>query len=540
MARAVLAAVCLFLLGASAAFGRDTLWTRRYEGTRDGYARALLVDRKDNVIAVGTCLGAGTGNDVVVVKYGPDGAMKWSTTIAGPGASSDEARTAALDSLGNIYVTASTGIFPDLDILTIKLTPSGTESWRRTWTGTSNKADVPAGIVVDSAGNAYVTGYTTAASGLTGWVTMKYESDSGLPLWTVVRPGEGGGIDAPAAIALGPGGTPYVTGCSPREKKEDYVTVKYSTDGVEQWTSFYDYSGNATDQAVAIAVDADGNAYVTGRSATAPPPDGLNQYATVKYDNDSGAQVWAQRYAGTGGQNSATAIALGDSTVYVTGTSQGAEGDNDYATVAYDKTGGNQLWATRFNGPAGKDDDPVGIAVPPHGMILVTGTSINKKGTGDFATLRYTAAGRKAWVARYASPFGDVTARAIAYDGHSNPIVLGTGFGGAYYGFVIVKYDSSAFGGIGDLGPAVPRRSGTDLAPNPARNWTDVQQSLSGAVPAAISLLGGDGRTVRMQPFDGQTGVQSQLDLTDPASDGYLVRLDAAGRHATSRLVVEQ
>ena len=502
MTRAVLTAACLFLLGAGTALAGDTLWTRRYEGTRDGYARALLVDRKDNVIVVGTCLGAGTGNDVVVVNYSPDGALHWSTTIAGPGASSDEARAAALDSLGDIYVTASTGIFPDLNILTIKLTPSGTESWRRSWAGRSDKADVPAGIVVDSAGNAYVTGYTTAANGLTGWVTTKYESDSGLPLWTVVRLGEGGGIDAPAAIALGPGGTPYVTGCSPSVKKEDYVTVKYSTDGVEQWASFYDYSGNATDQAVAIAVDAAGDAYVTGRSATAPPPDGLNQYATVKYDNNSGAQVWAQRYVGTGGQNSATAIALGDSTVYVTGSSQGSAGVDDYATIAYDKSSGNESWTTRFDGTPAKTDEPAGIVVLPSGMILVTGTSVNRKDKGDFATLRYTAAGKKAWVARYDSPFGDVTATAIAYDSHSNPIVLGTGFGGAYYGFVIVKYNSSAFGGIGDLGPAVPRQPGMRLSPNPVG-----------------------------QPW---------LDLTDPASDVYLVRLDAAGRHATSHLVVQR
>ncbi|MCX6841184.1 MAG: SBBP repeat-containing protein [candidate division WOR-3 bacterium] len=498
MTRAVLTAACLFLLGASAAPARDTLWTRRYQGTLDGYARALLVDRQDNVIVVGTCLGAATGNDVVVVKYGPGGDLQWSATFAGPGASGDEARAAALDSLGDIYVTASTGVFPDVNILTIKLTPSGTESWRRAWAGRSNRADVPAGIVVDSAGNAYVTGYTTAANGLTGWVTMKYESDSGLPLWTVVRPGEGGGRDAPTAIALGPGGTPYVTGCSPRVNKEDYVTVKYSTDGVEQWASFYDYSGNATDQAVAIAVDAAGDAYVTGRSATAPPPDGLNQYATVKYAGDSGAQMWVARYTGTGGHNSARAIALGDSAVYVTGSSQRAEGDDDYATVAYDKTGGSQLWATRFNGPAGKNDDPVGIAVLPHGMILVAGTSINKNDKGDFTTLRYTAAGKKAWAARYASPFGDVTARTIAYDGHCNPIVLGTGFGGAYYGFVVVKYDSSAFGGLGDLGPALPRRSGTCLSPNPAGNWTNITQSLSGAVPAIVSLLGVDGRMTRL------------------------------------------
>jgi hypothetical protein len=76
------------------------------------------------------------------------------------------------------------------------------------------------------------------------------------------------------------------------------------------------------------------------------------------------------------------------------------------------------------------------------------------------------------------------------------------------------------------------------LAPNPARNWTSITQSLSDAAPAIVSLLGVDGRMVRTQRFDGQTDAPSRLDLTGLPSGVYIVRLDAAGRHATQRLVV--
>jgi len=535
--RAVLTAACLLLLGTSMALAADTLWTRRYDGQgrRDDYAKTVLVDQDDNVIVVGTCMGTSSGNDVGVVKYDSAGNQMWFATIAGPGASDEEAKGAALDPDGNIYITASTGLYPDFDIMTVKYTSQGTEYWRRTYAGTGGRADVPVGIAVDTLGNSYVTGYTIAAGDSSGWVTMKRSNGNGSPLWTAIRIG-----GLPAAIALGPDNAVYVTGYSAPEYLEDYATVKYSTDGVEQWASFYDYSDNATDQAVAITVDAAGNAYVTGTSASAPPPGGLNQYATVKYANDSGAEMWVARYAGEDGNNAPAAIALGTSAVYVTGSSQGPAGDDDYATVAYDKNSGSQLWATRFDGPAGKDDDAADLAVLPSGMILVTGTCIDFDDKGDFVTVRYTAAGEQEWVLRYNSSFdNDDVAAAVTFDGHSNPTIAGSSFGSGYYDFLTIKYDSAPTGSA-EFKPAAPSRPRMCLAPNPARNWTNVQQSLSGAAPAIVSLLGVDGRVVRTQRLDGQTGGSSRIDLTGLASGVYVVRLDAAGRHATSRLVVQQ
>ncbi|MCX6841187.1 MAG: SBBP repeat-containing protein [candidate division WOR-3 bacterium] len=528
MTRTVLTAACLFLMGTSMALADDTLWTRYFPGDRDCYGRTLLVDHDDNIIAVGTCLGAGSGNDVGVVKVSPDGTRLWFVTVAGPGAYNDEAKGAALDPDGNIYVTASSGLYPDFDIMTVKLDPTGSEVWSRNWGGPDNKQDVPAGIAVDTAGNSYVTGYTTAANGLTDWVTMKLAPDSGLPLWTVVRLSEGGGFNYPTAIAVGPDGSPYVTGYNQRVHLEDYATVKYNTDGVEQWASFYNYSGNGTDKAADIAVDDAGDAYVTGASATAPPPGGLYQDATVRYANDSGTQMWVTRYTGEGGNNAPAAIALGASAVYVTGSGQRDTGDYYYATIAYDKSSGSELWATRFNGPPG---GAVDLAVLPYGMVLVTGTS-----GSDIMTLRYTEAGVEDWAARYS----DAVAAAITFDSHCNPIVLGSSFGSGYYGFLIIKYDSAAVGGVTEFKPAVPGRPGMRLAPNPARNWTNLTQSFSGAVPAIVSLLGVDGRVVRTQRLDGQAGEPSRLDLTGLAPGVYVVRLASGGCSATQKLVIEQ
>ena len=63
--------------------------------------------------------------------------------------------------------------------------------------------------------------------------------------------------------------------------------------------------------------------------------------------------LWKKRYNGPGnGDDSATAIAVdGNGNVYVTGRSDGGSSGYDYATLKYDPDG-KLLWENRYNGPA--------------------------------------------------------------------------------------------------------------------------------------------------------------------------------------------
>ncbi len=103
----------------------------------------------------------------------------------------------------------------------------------------------------------------------------------------------------------------YVTGQALTGAFSHYGTVKYDPLGRQSWAALY---GNYYAAASALALDTQGNVYVTGWSRQFGHID--YDYATVKYGPD-GRQLWDARYNGPGnGNDAAAAIAVdGDGNV---------------------------------------------------------------------------------------------------------------------------------------------------------------------------------------------------------------------------------
>jgi hypothetical protein len=298
-------------------------------------------------------------------------------------------------------------------------------------------------MAVDSAGNVYVTGISTGSS--TGWdyATIKYDSN-GNQLWVARYNGPANSTDMACALAVDGAGNVYVTGASFREGGiyMDYATVKYATNGDQLWVSRYGGLVNQGGSAHALAVDSQGNVYVTGESWGGTSQ---SDYATVKYD-PNGNQLWVARYNGPGNADDyAFALALDAAgNVYVTGYSHGGNTGYDYATVKYDSNG-NQLWVARYNGPGSGSDIARAIAVDDGGSVYVTGFS--RTGTSwpdyaDFATVKYDPNGNQLWVARYDGPGAyDDLAEALALDREGNLYVAGNSASSTSRALVTIKYD---------------------------------------------------------------------------------------------------
>ena len=129
-------------------------------------------------------------------------------------------------------------------------------------------------------------------------------------LWTAIYPDSPGGIDEAYAVARDARGNTYVTGKSTSTTTgADYVTIKYSPTGQRLWDRPYTgVGGDREDVPSAIAVDNDGNCYVTGRSQGT---DNLFEMATIKLRSSDGLIVEEVRESTLAGYDYyATDIAL--------------------------------------------------------------------------------------------------------------------------------------------------------------------------------------------------------------------------------------
>jgi uncharacterized delta-60 repeat protein len=392
--------VCILIPILSSAQTVQEMWTARYNGTGNYYdkANAIAVDASGNVYVTGESKGNGSSDrDFVTVKYNSTGNVVWVARYNGPGNDDDRAVAIAVDVNGNVYVTGeSKGSTSNLDYTTIKYDTNGNQLWMARYNGPANSEDIAHGIALDASGNVYVTGESKGSNTNIDYATVKY-SPSGSQLWVKRYNGPVSYQDSAYAIAVDVNGNVYVTGESKGNGScTDYATIKYDFNGNQLWVKRYNGSANYYDTAYSIAIDSSGNIFVTGKSKTRSYYD----YATVKYDSN-GNQKWVKTYNGTGnGDDIAYAIAVDSSgNVYVTGESKGSGwADRDYATVKYDNDG-NVLWIARYNGPGNNDDSAYAIAVDSSGNVYVTGES---KGSGwadrDYATVKYDNDGNVLWI----------------------------------------------------------------------------------------------------------------------------------------------
>lgn len=298
-------------------------------------------------------------------------------------------------------------------------------------------------LALDNAGNVYVTGSGAGTGTGLDYLTIKYNA-AGVKQWEARYNSPANLDDDAFSIAVDGNGNVYVTGRSQNATGNDIATIKYNTAGVLQWVATH------TGWAKSIVVDGGGNVYITGETVGFGPG---NDYVTIKY-NTSGTQQWVAIYDGPGNNDAAHDLALDAAgNVYVTGRSPAGididEEDRDYTTIKYDNNG-NELWVRRYDGPVAGNfsDEARAITVDGSGNIYVTGSSAGNGAEDgqDIATIKYDTNGNELWVARFNSPINSADVGFdIAVDASQNVYVTGLSNSepdenGDY---ITVKYDAN-------------------------------------------------------------------------------------------------
>ncbi|MFN2544594.1 MAG: PQQ-binding-like beta-propeller repeat protein [Actinomycetota bacterium] len=387
--------------------------------------------------------------DVFTVAYASsDGKEAWRSSYDGPSGLGDAAYgvtvsrdgsrvyvVGARDMEGGPYAQSGHG---DLVVVCYSAT-MGEQLWVASYDGPVAGGNDRALAVAVGAGpqgeRVYVTGVSdgstpSATSG--DIITLAFQGETGVHLWTSRYDGSSHGRDEPTGMVASPDGTKVlVTGMSQGEPgaydetKFDYITLAYDTgidgdpDGRLLWTSRYDGSAGEHDVANAIAGSPDGSTiFVTGESAGQPnqPACAACDYATLAYDAATGKKLWLSRYQSplssnglSGSEGRALQVSPDGKRLYVTGFSVGAA--SDYVTIAYDAASGSELWRSTYPSPL--EDDAWSLAVSPDGnTVYVSGQSVVPAGYsipviwlwGEAVTVAYDASsGTQKWMAHQSS-----------------------------------------------------------------------------------------------------------------------------------------
>ena len=364
--------------------------------------------------------------------------QEWVARYNGPDSLQDVG--ISIDVFDNVYVagTSKNNSFFQInkaDYVTIKYDRDGNEIWTRRYDGPGNEKDKVVDMLVDKYSNVYVTGRSWKFGNYDDWATIKYDTYGNIQ-WTSHFNGPMSGDDEPFAMTIDDQGNIYITGyCTyygseyVENKVFSYTTVKYNSDGVQQWVAYtLPPDSMGTNIAKAIVTDTLGNVYVTGTSN--------GEYSTVKY-NSNGIQLWEQRYSVGVYTNIFNIQVLGaqdlildeNNNVYVTGLTSKSELLYYCTTIKYN-TYGVEQWKNEFKGIGAA----LGHAITTDNEhnILVTGANLTyfDPATGnldfDYLTIKYSSDGVQQWTSMYGgNAAGYDMAWAIATDAHNNVYITG-------------------------------------------------------------------------------------------------------------------
>jgi Beta-propeller repeat/FG-GAP-like repeat len=441
-----------------------------------------------------------------------DPVLRYSTYLGGNG--DDTGNGIAVDAEGNAYVIGSTSSsnFPTAnplagasaggqDVFVTKLNAAGNALVYSTYLGGSG-TDYGYGIAVDADGNAYVTGETDstnfptaspfqAANGGNGdaFVTKLNATGNALIYSTYLG---GSTSDMGAGIAVDATGNAYVTGSA---YSTDFPTVNpfQATSGgsYDAFVTKLNAAGNAlvysthlggsdTDYGQGIAVDAEGNAYVAGYTYSKDFPTvnpfqatlhGLINAFVTKLDG-VGNGVFYSTYLGGNNVDFGQGIAIDAAgNAYVTGTTESVDfptmnafqatygGDADVFVTKLNTAGSALVYSTYLGGDGTNGDGAHGIAVDTAGNAYVTGYTSSTNfptanafqaslaGADDTFVAKLNPAGNALLYSTYLGGTTNDYGTGIAVDAAGNAYVTG---GTSSTNFPTMNPFQASFGGTED------------------------------------------------------------------------------------------
>jgi len=283
----------------------------------------------------------------------------------------------AADAVGGVYIGGTDWDedfpSPPPDSFLMRYDSAGNQAWSRQITTTEGV--ILTSVAGDGSGGVYAAGSTQgplggqASTGVDEPFLLRYDATGNL-LWARVF-GTGDG-DLGLSVASDGAGNAYVCGFTPGDMYGtnqggfDVFLAKYDSSGDQQWVR--QFGGTGFEEGRSVAVDAAGNAYVTGYTtgelAASPSAGGYDAYL-AKYDA-SGNQQWVRQWGAEGTDMGEEVAADSQGFAYVFGQAD----DVDLFVRKYDGAG-NLVWEADVSTP--QADVARSIAIDEDGNVLLSG-----------------------------------------------------------------------------------------------------------------------------------------------------------------------
>ena len=408
------------------------VWAKQIVGptaSADVQAKGIAIDSAGNSIVAGffadsVDFGAGTvrsrgGYDAFIVKYSASGAYMWARQLGGD--DTDYAKGVAVDSAGNIYIhgqyqssNLDLGFGPVAtvgasDLYLLKLSPSGTPLWVKTFSGTGIERAYS--VTVDTHDNVLITGgfamYGTPVDFGTGPLGSLGQSDiyvakytpAGTAVWAKRFGSDGDDFGTTIAVdrrddgivmagqfqgAVNFGGATLSSGGG-----NDIFMLKLSSNGTHAWSKRFGDTGN--DQACGVRVDDAGNIAMVGNfmgtvnfGGGAMTFHGQSDMFIARF-NETGSCLWSKGFGTAFGGDALFGVTTDASgNVIVTGMLSGfldlgggwmpVTGGQDILMAKFSPSG-DHVWSRRYGG-YGYD----------YGYGVATDNAGNVFGAGYFVT----------------------------------------------------------------------------------------------------------------------------------------------------------
>jgi uncharacterized delta-60 repeat protein len=383
-----------------------------------------------------TCVDAGDGDDGASDDGGTDGGTGGGTDDGGSGSGSTTSEDVLCPN-GELDPgeECDDGNMIDGDGCNNDCIVSGSLLWSDIVNGEGDGLDEARGVAIDAEGGVVAAGCTTMSGGdLDIWI-RSYDSE-GTEKWTTTVDGPAGGDDEGWGAAIDADGNAFVSGnVHTVGDHPDLWLGRYWADGSEDWTLQWDGPAQWHDVGLDVDVDGDGRAVVTGYSYVSA---GVEYDVVLRKYNTDAVPAWLIEHH-LGPNDLGQGVDVRPDGELAIGGGTDVDGTLDGLIARFDANG-NEVW-TRTHDQSGGIDWVYGAALDDEGNVIAAGYVSDVGSDSDGWLTKYSPTGDPLWTVDMADAANEVFTD-VGVDGNGN--IVATGYYGAQgqgANIVVLKLD---------------------------------------------------------------------------------------------------